>query len=100
MGMGVFFRGAPVRGPAGVADAIGAVERLEAYRFFQVAQFAFGAAKLKLVAVAGDSDSGGVIAAIFELSQALDDDWNDLLLTDITDNATHAETPGIQSSRE
>ncbi len=67
MRMGVFFGGAAMRGPAGVSDAVGAVERLQADYFFQVAQLAFGAADLKAVAVAGNGDSGGVVAAILEL---------------------------------
>ena len=46
MGMSVFFRGAAVRGPARVADAVGAVERLQADDLFQIAQLAFGAANL------------------------------------------------------
>ena len=52
MRMGVFFGGAAVGGPAGVADAVGAVERLQADGFFQVAQLAFGAADLQAVAIA------------------------------------------------
>ncbi len=47
MGMRVFFRGTAMRGPAGVADAVGAVERLQADDLFQVAQLAFGAAHLQ-----------------------------------------------------
>jgi len=46
MRMSVFFRGTPVRGPAGVADAIAAVQRFEADGFFQVAQLAFRTAHL------------------------------------------------------
>ena len=44
MGMGVFFGGAAVRGPAGVADAEGAVERMFAQDFFEVAELAGSAA--------------------------------------------------------
>ena len=46
MGMGVFFRRPAVRGPTGVAHAVGAVERMQSYRFFQIAQFAFRAPNL------------------------------------------------------
>ena len=53
MGMGIFFGGAAVRGPARVSNAIGAVKRLEADHFFEIAQFAFGAANLKACAIAG-----------------------------------------------
>ena len=54
----------------------------------------------KLVAVAGDGNAGRVIAAVFQPPQALNDDRNNLLLTDIANNATHAGTPEIQSARE
>ncbi len=47
MGMSILFRGTSVRGPAGVADAVGAVERIKADDFFQVAQLAFGASHLQ-----------------------------------------------------
>ena len=77
-------------GPAGVADAVGAIERLEADGLFQVAQLAFGAANLQLVSVAGDGDSGRVVAAIFQPPQAINDDRNDLLFADVSDDATHA----------
>src|SRR5208337_5695629 len=89
MGMGVFFSGAAMRGPAGVSDAVGAVERLEADDFFQIAQLAFGAADLQAFAVSGYRDSGGVVAAILQLSEALNDDGDDLLLAHISDNAAH-----------
>ncbi len=45
MGMGVFFGGASVGGPAGVADAEGALEGMLAQHLFQIAQLARGAAK-------------------------------------------------------
>ena len=52
MRMRVLFGGPAVRGPAGVADAVGAVERLQADGLFQVAQLAFGAANLQALAIA------------------------------------------------
>ena len=71
MRMGVLFRGAAVSGPAGVANAVGAVQRLEADDFFEITQLALGAADLETVAVAADRDAGGVVAAIFQAPQAL-----------------------------
>ncbi len=41
--MGIFFGGTSVRGPAGVADAIGSLERPLPDDLFQVAQFPLGA---------------------------------------------------------
>ena len=100
MRMSVFFGGTSVRGPTSVANAVAAVERLEADGFFQIAQLAFGAAELQLVPVAGHGNSSRVVTAVLEPPQSLDDDRNHFLLTDIANNATHAGTPGIQSARE
>jgi hypothetical protein len=75
--MRVFFGGAAVSGPASVADAVGAVEWLEADGLFQVSQLAFCPADLQALAVAGDGDAGRVVAAVFEPAQTVDDDGND-----------------------
>src|ERR1700728_4717215 len=98
--MSVFFGRTPVGSPASVANAVGAVERLEANDFFQIAQFAFGASKLQLVAITGDGNSSRIITAVFEPPQALDDDRNHFFFADVANNATHEGTPGIQSARE
>ena len=72
-----------------MSDAVSAVERLLADDFFEVAELAFGAANLQAFTVAGDGDSGRVVATIFQLSQALDDDGDNLFLTHISHNAAH-----------
>jgi hypothetical protein len=87
--MSILFTGTAVRGPAGVANAIGAVEGLGADDFLQVSQLAFCAADLESVAVAGYGDSGGIVSAIFQASQAINDDRNDLLFANVADDATH-----------
>src|SRR5260221_11649752 len=87
--MGVFFGGAAMRGPARVSDAVSTVERLEADHFFQVAELAFGAADLQTFTISGHRDSGRVIAAILQLSYALNDDRDYLLLTYISHDAAH-----------
>ena len=66
MRVGIFFRGSSVSGPAGVADAISAINRTEPYNFFQIAQLAFGAADLQACTIARDRNSRRVVAAIFE----------------------------------
>ena len=53
MGVGVLFGGAAVRGPARVADAEGALERMLAQNFFKVGQLAGGAAELERGAARG-----------------------------------------------
>src|SRR5580658_409989 len=100
MRMSILFGGTSVRGPASVSNAVAAVQWAETDRLFQIAQLAFGAANLQLVSVAGNGNSSRVIAAVLEPPQALNDDRNHGLLTDIANNATHAGTPGIQSARE
>ena len=89
MRMGVLFRGPAMRGPAGVANAVGAVQRLQANDLFQIAQLALGAAHLQAIAVAGHRDTGGVIAAIFQPPQTVDNDRHNPLLSHITNNAAH-----------
>ena len=90
MGMGVFLGGAAVGSPSGVPDTIATLKRLQADDFFQVAQLPFRATDLQLVPIAGDGDSSRVISAVLEPPQTLDNDRNDLLLADISNNATHA----------
>src|SRR3974390_1561295 len=60
----VFFAGAAMSGPAGVADTIGSVQRLAAYDVFEVAELAFCAPHLKALTVAGNRDSGRIVAAV------------------------------------
>ncbi len=105
VGMRIFFRRTAVRGPARVPNAVGAVQRLQADGFFQVAELALGAPQLQSLPVAGHCNSSGIVAAILQPPQALNDDWNYTLLTDVADNATHWETskdfPGLSySARE
>ena len=91
--MGVLFGGAAVGGPAGVADAVGAIERLQADRLFQVAQLAFGAAHLQSFTVAGDGDSRRVVAAVFQATQAVDDDGHDAFLANVSNDSAHSWSP-------
>jgi hypothetical protein len=93
MGMGVLFGGAAVRGPAGVADAEGAVERMLAQNLFEIGELAGSAAQFKRgLRRAADGDACRVIAAIFEPAQPLNDDRDHLLfpyIADVTDDAAH-----------
>ena len=89
VGVGVFFGGAAVGGPAGVADAEGAVEGGVGDDGFEVAELAGGAAEGEAFGASGYGDAGGVVAAVFEAAQAFNDDGDDGLGTDVTDNSTH-----------
>src|SRR6266851_5089689 len=95
VGVGVLFGGATVGGPAGVADAEGAVEGVGGDDGFEVAELAGGSAELQCpfapgaAGVAGYGDAGGVVAAILEAAQAFNDDGDDGLGADITNDSTH-----------
>src|SRR5216684_599709 len=89
MRMSILLRRTPVGSPAGVANAVAALEGLQPDNFFQIAQLAFGASNLQFVPVAGNSDSSRIITAVLEPAQALEDNRNHLLLADVANNATH-----------
>jgi hypothetical protein len=89
MGVGVFFRGTAVRGPARVRDAVAAVDRLVDEDLLEVAQLAGRPADVKLAAAVDHRDPCRVVAAVFELPQALDQDFNGVLRTDVPDDPAH-----------
>src|SRR5579862_3623381 len=89
MRVSVFLRGTAVSRPTCVTDAVGAIQWLQTDRFFEIAQFAFGAAYLQAFAISGDGDSCRIISAIFQSSKAVNDDRHDPLLTYISHNAAH-----------
>jgi hypothetical protein len=95
VGVRVFFGGAAVGGPAGVADAEAAVEGSGGDNGFEVAEFAGGAAKLQdsfafgAAGIARYGDAGGVVAAIFETAKAFNNDGDDGLRTNVTNNSAH-----------
>src|SRR3954449_2236074 len=90
MRVSVFFSGAAVGCPAGVANAISSIEGPEADDLFQVAEFALCPANLQSFTVAADRDPGRIIAAILESPKAIQNDGNDPLLANISDNSAHA----------
>ena len=92
VGVGVFFGGAAVGGPAGVADAVGAVDGRGGDDGFEVAELAGGAAEFERGGVRGRAaygDAGGVVAAVFEAAQTFNDDGDDRFGADVTDDSTH-----------
>src|SRR5271154_1763126 len=90
MRVGVFLGRAPVGGPAGVTDAIGALDGRFGDDFFKIAEFSGGAADFELAVLGDDSDACGVVATVFKLAQPFDDDGHDLFWPDVTDNSAHA----------
>src|SRR5205807_8454182 len=91
MRMSVLFRGAAMRGPARVSDAPAAFQRLEANRFFQVAQLAFRTAHLQrsAISIAANGNACGVISAIFQASEALNNDGHNPLFAYVTYDSAH-----------
>ena len=77
--MGVLFGRPAVRGPARVADAVNAFERLYVDRLLEVHELARASAALDLP-VADDRDARRVVTAIFEPPQSVDEDGHDFLL--------------------
>ncbi len=73
VGMGVGFGGRAVGGPAGMADAGLAGQRRFAQHRFQLGQFAGRTAALDMAAYQS-GDAGGIIAAIFQPLQRLQND--------------------------
>ena len=88
MRMRVLFSRAAMRGPSRMAKAIDADERLSLNGVFEVDQFARAAPHFDR-AVLHDGDAGGVIAAILELAQSLDQDRHDWLRSNVADNSAH-----------
>ncbi len=89
VGVGIFFCRSAVGGPAGVADAEGAVDGVGGEDGFEVAELAGGAAELEPAGATGDRDAGGVIAAVLETAQALNDDGHGGLRANVSDDSAH-----------
>src|SRR4030095_534046 len=88
VGMGVLFRGTAVGGPARVADAERAGQRLLSQHALEHLDAAGGAPDVKR-ALVEHRDARGVVAAILEPLQSLDDDADRALVTDVADDSTH-----------
>src|SRR5256714_2615841 len=88
VGMRVFFGGPAVGGPAGVADAVGAVDGRFLQGFFEIAELAGGTANFEL-AVLKHSGARGIVAAIFELAESFNNDRYNFFRADVADNAAH-----------
>ena len=89
MRMRVLFGGPAVRRPARVADAVGAVDRVQPDGVFQVAQLARGAPHRQVMVAVQDRDAGRIVAAIFQAPQAVQNDRDRLPVPDVADNSTH-----------
>ncbi len=89
MGMGVFLGGTPMRGPAGMADPVRTVHRIQAYAVFQVAQFAGSAAHAERAILVQHGESRRVVTSVLQAAQTVQNDGNRFALSDIADNSAH-----------
>jgi len=60
------------------------------YHLLEISQFSGGAANFQLARGRNRGDSGGVVAAIFQLSQAFNDHGHNFFRADVADNSAHA----------
>ncbi len=86
--MGVVLGGCSMGGPAGMADADGAVERCSLEHGFEIDELALGASPFDPTVDQG-CDAGAVIAAIFEAFQRIEQQGRRRLPAQNTDNAAH-----------
>jgi hypothetical protein len=85
----IFFRGAAMGGPSGMANAKGALNGPFAEDLFEVAQLPRRAAQLQPIAISAYRNARRIVPAVFKAPQAFNDDGNNFLCPDIADNATH-----------
>ncbi|MNE37016.1 hypothetical protein D3C80_1308540 [compost metagenome] len=96
--VGVGGRGGAVGGPAGVADADGPGQGFGGQDGLQFADLALGAAALD-AAVDDGGDAGGIIAAVFQPLQAVDQTGNDGACARDADDAAHMVCSGEGAGR-
>jgi hypothetical protein len=92
MGMRILLRRFTMGRPPRVTDPGGPTKTLFAQRLFQIDQFADATADLDF-AVAMDRDAGRIVSAIFQTLQAIQENGNRVLITDVSDNAAHGAYP-------
>ena len=92
MRMGIGLVRLAVGGPAGMADADDAHERLRAQLGLEVAQLALGAPAREPARLQG-GDAGGVVAAIFEALERVDQLLRHRLVSENADDAAHKPSP-------
>src|SRR5262245_1220002 len=88
VGMCVLFGGTSVRGPARMADAVVAGNRIGADDLLEVRQLA-GTAPEADRAAANHRAAGRVVAAVLKLAESVDENRNDVLRSDVADDPTH-----------
>jgi hypothetical protein len=90
MGMGILIGRFSMRGPASVADAVGSGGRLFRHELSELRDAPGAFARFDVLTV-NDRDAGGVVAAIFETTQTIEQDGSCLGTSDVSNNATHVD---------
>jgi hypothetical protein len=72
-----------------VADPIRAVERMKPNTLFQIAKLTFRPPQLQMMLLVSDGDTRGVIPAVLEFPEAVDDQRHDLFIPYVTNNSAH-----------
>src|SRR5438132_982943 len=91
MRMRVFVVYFAVRSPTRVADADVTRGGFASDQFGKRRDASGAFARFKLIVAINDGDSGGVVAAVFESTQSLEQDRRGLSAPDITDDSAHIE---------
>ena len=94
VGMGVLLGRAAVRGPARVADAVLAVERVGLDGVLEAGELPGAPAQVD-GALPHHRDAGRVVAAVLEPAQAVDEDRDDRLGPDVADDAAHEDLSSV-----
>ena len=92
MRVGVCFAWLAMGGPARMADAGIACQRLGRQQGFQVAQLALGTAPLDAMAI-HSGDARGIVAAIFEALERIDQHFRDRPFPEDANNSAHRPLP-------
>jgi hypothetical protein len=72
-----------------VTNSIGPVERAEPDDFLKIAKLSLGPTHFEQVAFVDHSDAGGIVTAIFELAQTINDQRHNLLVSNVANNTAH-----------
>ena len=86
----VCFCWASVRSPSRMPDAVGSVDWGRRHSLFQIAQFSGRPAQLQLAVRSDHGYTSGVVPAVFQLPQPLNNHRHNFFRTDIADNSAHA----------
>ena len=72
-----------------MTHAVEAIDGGEANDFFQISQLARCAAQFQLAPAIHDSDTSGIVSAIFQAAKPIEDERYHFLRADISDNSAH-----------